>query len=63
MLNPNMGVPGKFHLYFSVVLRVVATGYSVFLDGNMLGDSPHPGLEYDAISHSTVFGFYADRGR
>ena len=63
MLNPNMGVPGKFHVYFSVVFRVVAMGHSVFFDGSLLRDSPHPGLEYEAISHATVFGFHADRGR
>jgi hypothetical protein len=63
MLDPEKGDPGKFHLYFSVVFRVGATGHSVFFDGNMLRDSPHPGLEYDGISHATVFGLHADRGR
>jgi hypothetical protein len=63
MLDPEKGDPGKFHLYFSVVFRVGATGHSVFFDGNMLRDIPHPGLEYDGISHATVFGLHADRGR
>ena len=63
MLDPEKGVSGKTHIYFSVVYRVGATGHSVFLDGNMLRDSPHPGLEYDAVSHAMVFGFHADRGR
>ena len=63
MLDPEKGVQGKFHVYFSVVFRVVATGHSVFFDGNVLRDSPHPGLEYEPISHATVFGFHADHGR
>jgi len=63
MLDAEKGVPEEFHVYFSVVFRVGATGHSVFFDGNMLRDSPHPGLEYDAISHATIFGLHADRGR
>jgi hypothetical protein len=63
MFDPEKGNVGKFHLYFSVVLRVAATAHSAFFDGNVLGDSPHPGLEYDAISHATIFGLHADRGR
>jgi hypothetical protein len=63
MLDPEKGDPGKFHLYFSIVFRVGATGHSVFFDGNMLRDSPHPGLEYEGFSHGTVFGLHADRGR
>jgi hypothetical protein len=63
MLDPEKGVSGKFHVYFSIVFRVVTTGHSVFFDGNMLRDSPHPGLEYEVFSHATIFGFHADRGR
>lgn len=63
MLDPEMGPPETFHLYFSVIFRVSATGHSVFFDGNVLRDSPHPGLDYDAISHATIFGLHADRGR
>ena len=63
MLDPEKGDPGKLHVYFSIVFRVGVTGYSVFFDGNLLRESPHPGLEYDALSHATIFGFHADRGR
>jgi hypothetical protein len=63
MLDPEKGNAGKFHLYFSVVFRLSATGHSVFLDGNVFAESPHPGLEYDAISHATIFGLHADKGR
>jgi hypothetical protein len=63
MLDPEKGVHGRFHVFFSVVFRVGLTGHSVFFDGNMLRESPHPGLEYDAFSHATIFGFHADSGR
>ena len=63
MLDPEKGAVGKLHVYFSVIFRVEATAHSVFLDGNLLRDSPHPGLEHDTISHTTVFGLHADRGR
>jgi hypothetical protein len=63
MLNPNEGVPGKIHLYFSVVARVSATAYTVFFDGNTFRESPHPGLDYDTISPSVVLGVHAASGR
>jgi lipid A 3-O-deacylase len=63
MLDAEKGVPALAHVYFSVVFRVGATGHSVFFDGNTFRDSPHPGLEYDAISHATIFGFHVDHGR
>jgi len=58
MLNPNPGAPGTFCIYFSIVARVAATAYSVFWDGNTFGDSPHPGLDYDAVSRGAVFGLH-----
>jgi hypothetical protein len=63
MLDPEKGFQEGFHVYFSIVFRVGLTGHSVFFDGNMLRESPHPGLEYDAFSHSTIFGLHADSGR
>ena len=63
MFDPEKDCSGTFHVYFSVIFRVSATGHSVFFDGNMLRDSPHPGLEYETISHATIFGLHADRGR
>lgn len=63
MLDAEKGQPGKLHVYFSVVFRVERTIHSVFFDGNVLRESPHPGLEYDALSHATIFGLHADGGR
>ena len=59
MLNPDTGTPGKFCIYFSIVARISATGYTVFYDGNTFVDSPHPGLEYDTVSRGAVFGLHA----
>jgi hypothetical protein len=58
MLSPGKGVPGKFCIYFSIVARVSATGYTVFYDGNTFRESPHPGLEYDTFSRGAVFGLH-----
>ena len=63
MLNPSEDEPGKLHVYFSVVVRAVATAYTVFLDGNSFGESPHPGIAYDAVSRGTVFGAHVASGR
>jgi hypothetical protein len=63
MLDPEKGAVGKLHVYLSIIVRVEATAHSVFLDGNLLRNSPHPGLDYETISHTTVFGLHADRGR
>jgi len=58
MLDPTEGVPGEFHLYFSIAARVSATGYTVFYDGNTFTESPHPGLEYDPVVRGAVFGIH-----
>ena len=63
MLNPSEDEPGRLQVYFSVVARVVATGYTVFLDGNTFAESPHPGMAYDAVSRGTVFGAHVVSGR
>ena len=63
MLSPEMEVPKKLSIYFSIVARVTATGYTVFYDGNTFGDSPHPGLEYDTASRGAVFGLHVAKGR
>ena len=63
MLDPKMGAGEEFSLYFSIVARVTATGYTVFYDGNTFGDSPHPGLEYDTVSRGAVFGLHVAKGR
>ncbi len=58
MLNPVEGVPRKVQVYFSVVARVSAMAYTVFLDGNAVRNSPHPGLEYDSVTRGAVFGLH-----
>jgi len=63
MLSPAVEVPEKFSIYFSIVARVTATGYTVFYDGNTFRESPHPGLEYDTISRGAVFGLHVVNGR
>jgi hypothetical protein len=58
MLAPEMGVPDEFSIYLSIAARVSATAYTVFWDGNLLVDSPHPGLPYDTVSRGAVFGLH-----
>jgi hypothetical protein len=63
MLDPVVGVANTTQVYFSVKARVSATLYTVFLDGNSFGDSPHPGVDYDRIGRSASFGFHIARKR
>lgn len=63
MLDPQVGVPAEFSIFFSIVARVTATGYTVFYDGNTFGESPHPGLSYDTVSRGAVFGLHVSSGR
>ena len=58
MLAPELGVPDRFSVYLSIAARVSATAYTGFWDGNLLVDSPHPGLSYDTVSRGAVFGLH-----
>lgn len=57
-LDPSLGVPGKLHIYFSLVARMTAQAYTVVLDGNTFRNSPHPGLEYDRFIPQTILGMH-----
>ena len=54
MVNPSLGAPEGFCIYFSIVARISALGYTVFWDGNTFGESPHPGIPYDTINRGAV---------
>jgi hypothetical protein len=62
MLNPTLGAPERFCIYFSIVARISALGYTVFWDGNTFGDSPHPGIPYDTINRGAVYGLHIASG-
>jgi len=63
MLNPNTQAPGEFYFYFSLALRMTAMVYTVAWDGNLIRESPHPGLEYDHFYPQAVVGFHLGSGR
>lgn len=63
-MNPVIDVPNdKWNVYFSIIPRVSALGYTVFFDTNTFKDHPHPGVDYNHLPVSLKYGIHLSKKR